>query len=535
MKRRRIFQKSIVYVLALCFFMTGVIGTNKMVGKAEAASFYCTREDGDLSLNETCHIRINDAKKGAKYTYFSSNKKVAPITKKGAITGKKVGKAKITVKETYKGKTKKIGTMLIMVYAPTIRGEWKNENTIIGQTGYWESKRGKEEGKKYFGAERVLMYQNRKATYKVYSSDSDKLKVKTNGTIEAVNGEGKVTLTVKETYEEKTKTIGSFKVNVAKPYLTDETVLLNPGDDFIVAGHIEKHRDYVSVFKEEMTTEEELKKDWERLAQMKEKGEKVPVLKNDIFENDPEDPNQNNEFIARKSGTRYLYYGIRNYENNTYETLGYIVVTIIGNDKANKVSMMWDKIEGIYNTETGYEMEAGQDAYLNLYTEPYRYEGDFTVDIEDTSIVSCEKVYKSALVSIGGEWDENGVLILHPKKPGVTTVTVHADGASNTFKVNVYAPRTYKTNDWSSVTFYSILDQKDLVEKSGEKGWRFESSDPEIASIRDYSGGEYIFKGETQVIMLSDAYFDTHEKEGEATISAYYNDKLVGQTTIHVE
>lgn len=530
MKIRKLFQKSMLYALVMCCLLSGVIGIDKMVGEAASSSVSCGKVN--LALNETERIDIDNKKKNAQYTYISSDKKVASVTQKGAVTGKKEGKTKITVKETYKGKTKKIGTVSVTVFAATIsedRKQW--EEKIDSQTGYWKSEEGKEEGKRYFGAEKILDYSNKKATYKIYSSDTDLLKVKTDGTIVDAVGEGEVTLTVEETYKKKTTTIGSFKVQVVQPFLEEESVRVDIDEYFIAERYIENDRACVVVFKEEIVTEEELQADWERLAQKK---GKVPALVNDIFENDPEDKTNSNEFIAREQGVRYVYYGIKNYDNDTYETLGYIRVEVKSKDVADRVFMMWDKTVEIGTQEIGYEMETGKDAYLNIYTEPYKYTGEFTVEVEDTSIVSAEEICKNRLRLVRNESVENGILILHPKKPGVTNVTVHANGASNTFKVSVYASADYKTNDRGIVTFYSVMDVDALIEESGEKGWRFESSDPDILKIRDYSCGERERTGESKVIMVSDAYFDTYE-EGEVTISAYYNEKLVGQKIITVK
>lgn len=546
MKVRKIFKKTILAVLTLCLILAGVIGTNTLTGKAKTTDFEISTWE-PLGLNETCSIKIRNGKSKAKYTYSSSNKQVATVSKKGVITAKKIGKTNITVKETYKGKTKKLGTFSEEVKDVTLKKSPKYVWQVSSQTGYWNSKEGKKEGKKYFGVEEFLSYPNAKATYKVYSSAPSVLKLSTDGTIQDAKGEGEVTITFKETYQKKTRDICSIQAKVSKPVLKKEKIDLEEGDFFFPDGCIGNGNDYVFVLKKEITSEEEMKKDWDKLAKMKEKGEKIPLLKDDILDNKIED--SENIITAQKAGTRYLYYGVKNYEKNTYETLGYIVVTVADVGIAKKVSMMWEHNAEIYDRETGkwhlkedsynpdteYEMEAGEDVFFNVYTEPYRYTGELTVEIEDTDIVSSENVFRNKLEGEKSRWDINGVFVLHAKKPGVTRVTVHANGASNTFKVNVYEARTYKTNQMSSLTFYSVLDQKDMVEKKGQKGWKFESSNTEIVTIRDYSGGECVNTGTSQGMLRADAYFDTHEKEGETTISAYYNNKLVGQTTITVK
>lgn len=62
-------------------------------------------------------IAISNKKKGAKYTFKLSKKKVVKVSKKGTITALKLGTVKITVKEKYKKKTRKVGTVTVRCVA----------------------------------------------------------------------------------------------------------------------------------------------------------------------------------------------------------------------------------------------------------------------------------------------------------------------------------------------------------------------------------------------------------------------------------
>lgn len=64
-------------------------------------------------------IQITGKNSKAKYTFKASNKSIK-VSKKGVITGVKKGSAKVTVKETLKKKTKKIGTVKVTVTAKKI-------------------------------------------------------------------------------------------------------------------------------------------------------------------------------------------------------------------------------------------------------------------------------------------------------------------------------------------------------------------------------------------------------------------------------
>lgn len=66
-----------------------------------------------LQKGSTKKITISKKTKGAKYTYTLSKKKIVKVSKSGKITALKAGTVKITVKETYKKKTRKVGTITV--------------------------------------------------------------------------------------------------------------------------------------------------------------------------------------------------------------------------------------------------------------------------------------------------------------------------------------------------------------------------------------------------------------------------------------
>lgn len=86
------------------------IGTYGYAGETTPA-FY--ERFGKYSIN------VQNSKKGASYTFTSSNKKVATVkTSKttGYLTGLKAGTYTVTVKETYKKKTKTLGKIKVKVH-----------------------------------------------------------------------------------------------------------------------------------------------------------------------------------------------------------------------------------------------------------------------------------------------------------------------------------------------------------------------------------------------------------------------------------
>lgn len=67
-----------------------------------------------LQVKKSKKIKITRKNKKAKYTFKSSNKKIAKVSSKGVVKALKPGTVKITVKETYKKKTKKVGTVTVI-------------------------------------------------------------------------------------------------------------------------------------------------------------------------------------------------------------------------------------------------------------------------------------------------------------------------------------------------------------------------------------------------------------------------------------
>ena len=117
-------QLSIFLSLSLVFAMGG--------DRAEAASARkasLKTKSFRISAGQKKKITIKKKKKGAKYTFQTSSKKVATVSKKGVVTGKKVGKAKITVKEKYKiskkKKTRKVGVVKVTVKAKKVTTDEK--------------------------------------------------------------------------------------------------------------------------------------------------------------------------------------------------------------------------------------------------------------------------------------------------------------------------------------------------------------------------------------------------------------------------
>ena len=109
MKRKM--KKVLCMVLAFSLSMLTIIdGANSASGKAKI-----TKKRLTLTVGQKKKISIKGKKKKAKYSFSSSSAKKASVSKKGFVTAKKAGTAKITVKEKLKGKKKRIGTVTVTI------------------------------------------------------------------------------------------------------------------------------------------------------------------------------------------------------------------------------------------------------------------------------------------------------------------------------------------------------------------------------------------------------------------------------------
>lgn len=71
----------------------------------------------NLQVGKKKAITLKNKKKGAKYSYRLSRKNVVSVSSKGIVKGKKPGIVKVTVKESYKKKTRTLGKVTVICVA----------------------------------------------------------------------------------------------------------------------------------------------------------------------------------------------------------------------------------------------------------------------------------------------------------------------------------------------------------------------------------------------------------------------------------
>ncbi|MDD3173207.1 MAG: Ig-like domain-containing protein [Herbinix sp.] len=165
----------------------------------------------NVGLNNEEYIRMNYVNCNAKYKYKSSNTKIAKVDQYGSVTGVSIGKTTISVTETYKGKTTKVGSITVNV----VKAKLATKEQEVPVSDYTYS-------------EVVIDYKNPKATYKYSSTNTNIVKVDKNSYIIGVK-EGTTTISVSETYNKKTTKLGTLTVNVVGPSISLESKSIDIG------------------------------------------------------------------------------------------------------------------------------------------------------------------------------------------------------------------------------------------------------------------------------------------------------------------
>jgi hypothetical protein len=199
-------MRGTVLLLALAMFLTSLTIMPVRV-RAASKSYINDEEILTAGINQTIDVSMYLIKRSkATYTFTSSNKSVAKVSSKGKITAVKVGTAKIKVVEKYKGKKTTLGNVKVAVKKAVL--DDLTYPIYVDEEDYTDT----------INFENYILYENPKATYKIFSNDTSKVKISAKGVITYANGEegDTVKLTVKETYKGKTRTIGTASIEFTR-------------------------------------------------------------------------------------------------------------------------------------------------------------------------------------------------------------------------------------------------------------------------------------------------------------------------------
>lgn len=179
-------------------------------------------------------ITVNNPIKSASYTFTTSNKKIVTVKTSGTkayLTGIKAGTATITCKQTLNGDTTTIGKCKTIVNKATIREAAEASRLTLGtrSLGSWVQ-------------EPICYILNRIPDAKyTYRTNSKNLTIKDTKYDEIQAGEGcfgykqtytakkagTYTVTVNETYQKKTREVGTFKV-IIHDLKVEENIAIAP-------------------------------------------------------------------------------------------------------------------------------------------------------------------------------------------------------------------------------------------------------------------------------------------------------------------
>ena len=420
--KRNIFKKLFVFMMAMILVLPVFSGlevqaaakpslseTKKVIGigthgyAGPTTPAFCER------LGKYC-INVENSKKGASYTFTSSNKKVATVKASkttGYLTGIKAGTTTITVKQKLKGKTTTVGTCKVTVKNATVKasGETAKELLSVG-VGTWHYSDGTE-------PICVIENMNPKATYTFVSNSKD-FKMSQELMNMPVWGDdfyvyaqtyiakkaGTYTVTVKETYKKKTKTLGKIKVKVHDNGLQKENVTLPVGGDLNL-------QDLLKYYNGGWIVE------WDE---------------EDILEPGEPDWNGNPTVHAIKPGTAKLKYYYSFEEGKLEEQIGVCTVTVVEVKVAD--IRFEEEIINVCEDDKGYDP---LDYKYTLVTDPedFYYNGDVTFTSSDEKVVS---------ISSEGTCQIEGA--------GTAAATIKAGDVSKTVTVNVLtSDEYYKLDD----------------------------------------------------------------------------------------
>ncbi|QHQ63330.1 hypothetical protein Ana3638_23235 [Anaerocolumna sedimenticola] len=272
MKQPKIKVTQLLLLIVLCcalmagnFLTTGTVAeaaakkaavsTTQMtipVGKMDSKICWNT---SSWELSNAQKLTVKNAVKGATYQFTSSSTKVVTIAKTGGyLTGVKAGSATITCTQTYKGKKTTVGKCKVTVKNAALTVSDYGNEFPVGSGGFSLYD--------YYASSDSLFsvtYRNPKATYTLTSDnenfsmkevkyDASKAKeVTDNAEFQSILKDfigsryfygyqftakkaGTYTVTVKETYNKKARTLGSFKVVIKDTAISESQKNLLLGD-----------------------------------------------------------------------------------------------------------------------------------------------------------------------------------------------------------------------------------------------------------------------------------------------------------------
>jgi hypothetical protein len=360
---------TIALALSLVLATPAVLPQTAVVAQAAAEVNFSWEYWSGLGINATTRIEVSGAPSKAKITYSSNKKSVATVSSKGVVKGVSVGKAKITLKQTYKGKTKKLKTLTVQVRNAKIdKSNYVEGDLWIGAQPGWVSKNNPVDVSEY----NVLSFKNPKAKYTYYTDNKD-LVMDKNGKATEVKNSGVAEITVKETYKNKTRKVGTFSLILKDPeYVGEDTLKIYQGQKDNVSDYISACGPFVFYWNDKDFTDEEALEDDNGADS---------VVSDDVFEL-VTDKDGNCIVKGKNPGIRYVALIQYNYLTEKFDKVfARFKIEVVDTSKANKISFPWTGEDD----EASYVHRLDEDDtdYVGVYLDTEYYSGSYQVTSSD--------------------------------------------------------------------------------------------------------------------------------------------------------
>jgi hypothetical protein len=361
------------------------IGTGSIVGNFD----YYSKDDDRYSLT------VSSPVKKATYSFTSSNTKIVTVKASGTnayLTGIKAGTATITCNQKLSGKTTKVGTCKVTVVNSTLYKQDSIPELPLG-TGTLPSAI-------------EINKRNNNATY-TFTSDSKNFSMKeTSKVFDGMNfiqhsftakAAGTYTVTVKETYNKVTRTLGKLKFIVKKATVSAESTI-DLGSNIWAFELINNYRidgDYLFDYDDESIVEGYVEDSTVYL-----KGKKVGTTNINIYENTTK---------ADKS-------------------------KLIGTCKLTVKEVVLENLICDFDETEAYI--GGDPIEFYVEKEPYNFPGTINVTSSDTSVATVASV------------DEDGTFEVTPVGAGTTTITITCGDKTKTQDITISANSDESEDDY---------------------------------------------------------------------------------------
>lgn len=536
MKTKNIFKKSLIIAVlsfAICILLSN---TNSYAAKKTTATFSDGYKSYYFAINDSVSIKIKNKQKKASYSFTSSNKKVATVSKKGVVKGVSAGKAKIVVNQILKKKKTKIATLTVNVEKAKLYVDLDRNISLSNQPGYYNNS-------KIFIPSENIARRNEKAKYTVISSDPKKLSLTSDGKIKNVTGTGKVKVTFKETYKKKTRNVGTINVTIYSPsYTGKKDVTIYKYETYNASENCNYlyGKFYTHISKDETIIDPNT------------------LIKSGNDNNDDVLDSDNIVFKGLSAGKRYIHLYLYDYNTKKYITTPFaqFTITVKTVDTANKLKVDFSS----YNDYDYDDEEVSKFNYsdktntltitnhyfksFGVYTTPCNYTGEVTATSSNPDVVSIVDIHNNLYTGDDYYGDSDYYdeeyhteqFSLITLAPGTSTITLKANGAETSFNV-VVKETIYNTGDEFDLDI--PLDTPIHIDPANGDDEYYDKLYDDF-SVKSSNSSIIDFVHVSEIHDISNNIHacrigvETGYQSGSATLTVLYKGKEVGSVTINV-